>query len=97
MATIEDAKKCPKCDTPGERTGSHNGPKGSKVYNFNCTNQLCSWWGTGWIVQVHSDGSVPERPPGGPKEFDALPMFDSTRERVEEELRSQIEKETEPR
>jgi hypothetical protein len=63
--TFEQAKRCPKCQTPGEDTKSYTPPKGSglapgtKVHVIYCRQEGCVWKNTPWMVQVNSDGSVP--------------------------------------
>lgn len=93
MTTVEDAKRCPRCDQPGDQTVTTAGPKGSKLYTFVCNNRLCRWYSTGWIVQVNADGSIPERK-GGEKEFTTPKDFDERSKKVEEMLRQQLRDET---
>jgi hypothetical protein len=64
--TFEDAKRCPKCETPGmvisKRMSLHSSPVARAkptVYVIRCVNQLCAWFDTNWIVQVNPDGSIP--------------------------------------
>lgn len=91
--TIDEAKRCPRCSQAGQESGNHRGPKGSRVYTFVCMNEVCPWYETGWIVQVNSDGTIPERE-AGPKEFEKLPNFDANKERVEEQIRREAEEQT---
>jgi hypothetical protein len=48
------------------------------VYTFHCDNNRCIWNGTGWIVQVNEDGTIPKREAGGAKAFPALPGWVET-------------------
>lgn len=61
--TYEEAKRCPKCKTPGKEVSSQPGAKRSTVYIINCVNELCTWYDTGWQVQVMEDGTIPIRKP----------------------------------
>ncbi len=75
MATLEDATRCPKCQTTGREVKKSSGPKESKIYVFHCPNDKCRWFNTGWTVQVNANGSIPERVKGE-KEFPALSVYD---------------------
>jgi hypothetical protein len=61
--TLEEAKRCPKCDEPGEHTntklGNKNQTRGAKNYEFTCRNERCKWLDTPYYVQVNPDGSIP--------------------------------------
>lgn len=61
MATIDEAKRCPRCSNTGQEVRNDVGPKGSRIYTFNCMNTNCKWYGTGFVVQVLADGSIPDR------------------------------------
>jgi hypothetical protein len=76
--TFEEAKRCPKCDKPGEDRHQNvilgktfKGGKAPVVHQIFCTTELCPWFGTPWLVQVNGDGSIP--PPQdhtrSPKEY----------------------------
>jgi hypothetical protein len=67
MSTIEEASKCPRCGAQGFNASMSQGRRGSKVYTYTCQNDTCSWYKTGWVVQVNADGTIPERQ-AGPKE-----------------------------
>lgn len=71
MATLEEASHCPRCSQAGTEVLTSRGPRGSIIHVFNCMNQLCRWFETGWTVQTNADGTVPERT-AGDKEFPAL-------------------------
>ncbi len=70
--TFDQAKRCPKCDNPGEQDVVRNGPD-YKLYTFICRNEACAWFGTGWVVQRMDDGTIPEREPSREKSFPAIP------------------------
>lgn len=71
--TYEEAQSCPKCGQYGEHVATNPGPRDSKVETYHCKNEVCLWYGgSGWIVQVNRDGSIPERKKGM-KEFPVLP------------------------
>src|SRR5262245_58990788 len=42
------------------------------VFIFHCDNNRCVWFGTGWMVQINPDGTIPMRPSGGDKAFPEL-------------------------
>ena len=85
MPSMEEAARCPRCDQPGMQNGSKPGPKRSKVLTYICGNKLCRWYNTGWVVQVGSDGSIPDRRQG-PKQFVVDPWADSIARRQLEEI-----------
>lgn len=62
--TFEEAKRCPKCGNPGRLALDKPGEKRSRVMVFQCETELCTWFNTGWTVQVNEDGSIPTRKPG---------------------------------
>jgi hypothetical protein len=87
----EEAKRCPKCSTPGEVVATNPGPRrDSKVETIECMNDLCLQAHERWIVQVNSDGTIPDRQKG-PKEFDFPTRLETMGrhyvEQVEEELK----------
>jgi hypothetical protein len=51
--------------------------KGVKVVSLACRNDRCTWFNTNWIVQVNSDGSIPDPGMRGEKQF---PAMDAMRE-----------------
>jgi hypothetical protein len=67
MATLEEARKCPKCDRIGDLGGARpmQDRPGYQVINCYCRNPLCPWLDTPWIIQVNPDGSVPDPAPLG--------------------------------
>lgn len=67
--TLEEAKRCPKCQQPGDFKQDLMGQRrGSKVKVYICKNERCEAVNETWIVQVNADGSIPKRRPG-PKEY----------------------------
>lgn len=73
LTTYEIARQCPKCGLYGELTRTDPGPRRSKIETYTCENEVCPWYGTGWVVQINSDGSIPERKQGGVKAYPELP------------------------
>lgn len=75
--TYEDAKRCPKCEEPGLKTGDkpagRNARPGTSVHTFECRNARCKWFNEFWVVQVNPDGSVPPPNTHRAKSFPALP------------------------
>jgi len=67
VTTLELAKACPKCKTPGmqmSQTPVSTGPNsdirpGTTAIIFKCMNGTCTWYETTWVVQVNPDGTVP--------------------------------------
>ena len=68
---FEEAKRCPRCEKPGTLTYTESLPKGAKAHTYSCYTEGCRWEGTGWIVQVNADGSIPIREKGE-KQFEKL-------------------------
>jgi hypothetical protein len=94
--TFEEAKRCPKCDKPGEDTGSKPTTKrGVKVHVIKCQTPLCSWYETTWLVQVNEDGSIPKAYEQlGDKQFPLASP--ETETRVQEAIDAQLRAETKP-
>jgi hypothetical protein len=61
MATLEEAKRCPKCEQPGEEgqlvSREANGSRNVQIW---CRNKRCKWFNTAWTITIRSDGSVPD-------------------------------------
>jgi hypothetical protein len=36
-----------------------------KLINVFCTNVMCTWDQTSWVVQINEDGSIPDAAPAG--------------------------------
>lgn len=75
MATVtfEEAKRCPRCDNPGEQKTVRPAADRSKLYIFTCQNGACVWFETDWVVQRLEDGTVPVREPSSHKTFPQIP------------------------
>lgn len=58
--TFEEAKRCPKCNEPGQEAGSRSQRGGGEIKTIYCRNPRCAWNDTSWIVQVNADGSIPD-------------------------------------
>lgn len=94
--TFEAAKRCPKCDLPGEDMGANptKNPK-VKVHLIWCRNEPCEWYNTNWLVQVNEDGTVPEAYSQlGPKQYPKLSAESETR--VTEAIEAQLSAEQQP-
>lgn len=62
--TFEEAKHCPRCKKPGKETKttrqySRESRQTVEMHYIECVTELCSWFGTCWIVQTNEDGSLP--------------------------------------
>jgi hypothetical protein len=70
--TVDEAKRCPKCQHPGKQVASRYTVNAKRarvsVLTFECETEVCPWFETTWIVQVNPDGTVPVNAPG-PKSF----------------------------
>jgi hypothetical protein len=66
-ATWEEARHCPKCGEAGEARGGARATAkpGVKAQTVYCLNERCSWFSTGWVVQINPDGSIPDAAPTG--------------------------------
>jgi hypothetical protein len=73
MATLEEARKCPKCQMSGTE-GSTKRIRDGKLVQFICKTMNCRWFETSWTVQVRADGSIPDP--------DVRPRFKDFPERV---------------
>jgi len=72
--TYEEAKRCPKCATPGRDTGTTTRVKGGGLlHNIVCVNPRCRWYNTSYVVQTNPDGTVPPPTLDREKSFRALP------------------------
>lgn len=70
--TLEEARRCPKCQQPGRlrnrepAKGVHN----AQLHNYICDNSRCAWYGEVCrVVQVNSDGTIP------PPTFDRIKLY----------------------
>jgi hypothetical protein len=58
--TWDEARRCPKCKTPGKVTSNRRLSGGSTLNMLDCVNTRCQWFEKpGWGVEVRADGSVP--------------------------------------
>lgn len=87
--TIDEARRCPKCQELGKKTGEAPGTaRGSKELTFTCENERCIWNGqTCRVVTVRADGSIPDPIINRTKMFTKVP--DRT-EQVQAMLDAQI-------
>lgn len=95
--TFEEAKKCPKCNQPGEDkfTKPSIDRRGQRVelHFIFCRTVLCPWNDTNWVVQVNSDGSIPEAYNQlGPKNFPLASK--ETESRINDAIQAQLNAET---
>lgn len=93
VSMLEEASACPICKQSGSvvRSDKQRTPSGkmATIDTYNCLNERCRWYGTGWVVQLNDDGSIPTRNPnkkGGDREFDEMPQLwkDRARHDIEE-------------
>jgi hypothetical protein len=96
MTTFNDAKRCPKCDMPGDDVSSQPAKRrGTVVHVIFCRNDGCNWYNTSWLVQVNEDGTIPEPYSQiGPKQYPKLSA--ETETRVQEAIQKQLQAETQP-
>lgn len=99
--TFEEAKRCPKCEQPGQETGRISVKDtsvlpGTKVATIRCDNSRCKWQGESWIVQVNPDGTIPPaKTTGREKRYESRGTPESGR-RLVDGLRRQVEREVLP-
>lgn len=97
--TFEEAKRCPKCEMPGDdRSATASKDSRGKpvtVHLIYCVNDECRWYNTPWTVQVNADGSIPKPHSAlGRKQFPSVsPEMQS---KIEENIQRQIQQETQP-
>lgn len=99
MTTLEEARRCPRCNELGEhvekedrylRSGT---ARGSKITNFYCRNSRCKWFNTSWTVQVRPDGTIPDALLYRDKKFPELPTWGQRSvDALEEQLRLETQK-----
>lgn len=90
--TIDEARRCPKCQELGKKVLEAPGnSRGSKELTYTCENDRCKWYGqTCSVVTVRSDGSIPDPNRHRAKQFTVVP--DRT-EQVQAMLDRQIDAE----
>jgi hypothetical protein len=67
--TVEEAAHCPKCGEVGklvshEQSFTDDYGKKWDVVTYECDNEKCVWFGTGWPVSSDERGVVYQRPQG---------------------------------
>jgi hypothetical protein len=102
--TLEEARRCPKCQDPGRKAGESAAPlrnrdgtrkfgiePGTMLYTYICENQRCKWYGTVCrIIQVNPDGSIPAPTTKRDKEFPARPdLVQQTQDAIDRQLRQE--------
>jgi hypothetical protein len=97
--TLEEARRCPKCEQPGESAGVRPATgidvtRGAQLHTFVCMNKQCRWYGQVCrIVQVNPDGSIPE-PGKRDKHYPPIPdLTDQVNAAVERQLGLETSKE----
>lgn len=90
--TLEEARRCFKCNAPGELTKTLPGPRGRyKIHVYTCKNERCQKCNEVIrIVQVNADGSIPTRGKGQ-KEFPNPDRMNSLGKSYLDYLNSEIE------
>jgi len=95
VTTLEEAKRCPRCEEPGEHVAAEDRAlrsiRGAKVIKIYCRNQRCKWYNTPWTIQVNSNGTIPLALLNRDKKFPKLPNRGNS---VVENLTRQVELET---
>lgn len=76
--TLEEARRCPKCNEPGHDTGNttnrlHGATRGAIIHEYKCMNQRCKWYDTSYLVQTNPDGTIPPPTLVREKAFRQLP------------------------
>lgn len=70
--TLDEARRCPRCEELGELGTYRPMRGGSKLHTVTCRNERCRWYETSWVVQVMSDGSI-AKPQKHDKFFPSVP------------------------
>ena len=98
MTTLEDAKRCPRCGEPGEENGMRPaGPgavPGTKMLTVLCRVESCRWFGTGWVIQINPDGTIPEANTKQEKAYPKLGDSDEVADAAIKQMELQAELET---
>jgi len=92
--TLEEARRCPKCQEPGLFISKNAAPKGegitrgAELHTFNCDNSRCKWYGQVCrVIQVNPDGSIPTPEKRRLKHFPAVPdLTDVVRARIDRQI-----------
>ncbi len=75
-STYEEAKSCPKCGNPGRLSASKHSPNG-RIETYTCETPVCSWYNTGWALQILPDGTLAQRDQKDGKQFTTSPFVES--------------------
>lgn len=72
--TIDQARRCPKCEELGEKRNEQVLRGGSREITYTCINERCRWFEqTCSVVTVRPDGSIPDPNRHRPKQFAKIP------------------------
>lgn len=90
--TYEEARRCSKCQQPGEKAGeerAHGVTPGAKLHKFVCMNERCVWYGQVCrLVQVNPDGTIPPPIVKRDKQYPTIPdLSKQVNDRLAEQLR----------
>lgn len=82
--TLEEARRCPRCEFPGTEAGSKPAPERwmGRLQLFKCMNQRCIRYEGIWVVQIKPDGTIPAPTMDREKNFPVMEGM-STRSRIE--------------
>lgn len=91
-STLDEARRCFKCEELGELTKTMPGPRGRyTVHVYTCKNERCKIYNdTIRVVQVNRDGSIPMRSRGA-KEFPNPERMNSLGKRYLDYLQAEID------
>ena len=94
--TLEEARRCPKCEVPGQEAGDRrvtgrDVTRGARLRTYICMNSRCKWYQQVCrIVQINPDGSIPQ-PGKREKSFPAVPdLTRQVNESIERQLRLEL-------
>lgn len=67
MATLDEARICSRCSQNGDLGARRPMPSkpGHSIIMCYCRNEACSWYDTGWPIEVDPNGNIPDPPPPG--------------------------------
>ena len=93
--TLEEAKRCPKCEQPGEQTNvlpaQKDQMRGTQNYEFQCRNERCKWYEEKYYVTLRPDGTIPD-PYSSRNQTRLYPKRDFSREKdIVDALHRQVE------
>lgn len=58
--TLDEARRCPKCDELGQKHGERYSRDRSKEVTYLCMNERCRWYGQVCrVITVRPDGTIP--------------------------------------